>query len=84
MEIAIQVGLQRQVEVLFGQVVDAGRVHLKSGVVDQHVEAAEGLHRPAYGVETEIPVGHVAADQQATAPLFLNRPARLVGVLMLV
>lgn len=54
--LAIEVGLQRAIEMLVGQILECRDMLLEGGIVDENVEAAELLHgRPA-----EFRIGHIA------------------------
>ena len=80
MEVAVDVGGKREVEPLVGDVLDACRVLLEGGVVDEHVEAAEGLYRLGDGAVAELRVLDVAGDEQAAPAFGLDAHIRLLGV----
>jgi hypothetical protein len=83
-EVAVEVGLERAVELLLGQILEARDVKLEGGIVDQNVEAAQFLHCPLDGIEAEGALGDIACDHQAASPVGLDGAARDLGVLGLV
>jgi hypothetical protein len=56
-KIALEIGLQRAVEMRLGQVLKIRDVFLERGIVDQDVEAAEMLGGPSHGLLAKIRIG---------------------------
>ena len=81
-EVAVEVGLQRPVEMLEAEQVDLARVLLERGVVDQDVEPAQRLDGVLDRRRRERRVGDVALDQHGPAALAFDRVLGLLGVLV--
>ena len=71
MEIAVDVGLDRAVEVLVGQVFDAFGVFLERGIVDEDIELSEFFDGARDRFAAELRIGDVAGDENA-APSLLS------------
>ena len=82
-KVAVEVGLQRLVEMLVRQFVERVDMLLKRSVVDEDVEAAEPLQGLLNGARAELRIGDVAADQQAFTSLLLDSIHSALGVLLL-
>ena len=83
-ELAEDVGPERALELLGGDLLDRILGVLLGGVVDQDLEMPELVHRLADGIAAEGFVADVAGDGQAAAALLLDPLAGLGGVLVLV
>jgi len=83
-EVAIEIGFDRAVEMLLGQLFETVDVLLERGVVHEDVELAQFVDGPLDGVFAEFRIGHVARDEDAAAALFLDGAFRLLGIFMLV
>lgn len=83
MEIAVKIGLQRGVEMLFREVGEIGRMYLEGGVVDQHVEAAEFLHRACHRAAAKGAGADIAPQRETAPALCLDGALRRLGVAIL-
>ena len=79
-EIAIEIGLERGVEMLRRDVLEFGGVILERGVVDQHVQPAEPLHGAGDGGAAMLAVRDVAGNEDAALALRFHHALRLLGV----
>jgi hypothetical protein len=68
-KVAVDVRAEREIEMLFGDVVDRLRMLLKGGVVHEDVERAELVDGALHGIGAEVGILHVAGNQQAVAIL---------------
>ena len=83
LEVAVQIGFQRGVEMLKRDVQEVLGMNLKGRVVDEHVDAAERLDRLLHRVLAIKGIGDVAR-QQDRAPAFpLHRALGFFGVAVL-
>ncbi len=80
-EVAVEVRLQRFVEVLVGQVLDVTSVNLEGGVVDEDVEATKLHHRFFHCLSAEARILDVAFDHKALASLLLDSSLCVICVL---
>ena len=76
MEIAVELGLECSIEMLFRQVLEFLHVFLKRCVVDEDIQLAEGLDCFCNGGFTELWVCDVARDCQAATPFSFDRSLR--------
>ncbi len=83
-EIAVEIGLHRAVELLLGEVLEARDVLLERRVVDQDVELAEFLDGAPDHIGADPALADVAGDGEAAPPLVLDRPLGHRRVLVLV
>lgn len=80
MKHAVEVGLQRPVEMLLGQVFEPIDVKLESSIIHQHIHATELLDDLRDGILAKGAVSDVARDQQAFFALVRDDEAGLFGV----
>ena len=59
-KVAVEIGFQRAVEVLFGEVFELVHVLLKCRVVDENIELAEFARPSLHGALAEFGIGDVA------------------------
>jgi hypothetical protein len=59
-EVSVEIGLDRAVEMLIGQLLEAVDMLLEGSVVDENIELAELVDGPLYGFLAEFRIGHVA------------------------
>ncbi len=83
-EITMDVGAQGLVPFLVADGLQPVVMVLERGVVDQHVEPAEGLRRLRHGLVAESRFAHVAGDQQAAAAFGLDRAPGFARVVVFV
>src|ERR1700710_58113 len=69
MEIAIEIGLYRHIEMAFREIGEIRRMPLKGGIVDEHIDAAEPADSSLNRLAAEGSFGHIAAHGDA-APAF--------------
>src|SRR5690606_28008724 len=82
-DVAGDVGLQGALQLLVVDFLQRLAVLLVGGVVDQHVEPAEFLHRALDHAVAEARIAHVAGDRDAAAPFLLDRSLGRTRVAML-
>jgi hypothetical protein len=79
-EVAVDVGAEGEVEPLVGDLLERGGVLLVGGVVDEHVELAERLHRLGDRPVAEPRVLDVAGEQEAAPPFGFDSRLGLAGI----
>src|SRR5947199_782410 len=83
-KVAIEVGLDGAVEMLFGQILEAGDVLLERGIVDQDVELAELRDGLLYSRLAESKISDVAGDRNAAPSFSFHQALGFFGIDVLV
>jgi hypothetical protein len=82
-DVAVDVGSEGTVQLLFADVFQRRLLHLVRGVVDQDVQPAELLRRRVEELGARLPVAHVQPLDDALSSGGLYLPPRLLRVLVL-
>ena len=77
-EVAVEVGLQRLVELLCAQVFELNCVNLKGGIVHKYVQVAERVEHALDCRPAELSVRYVAGEEEALASLDTDRRVALL------
>src|SRR5262249_46590334 len=83
-KVAIEIGLERPVEVLVAELNDVVLVLLEGGVVDKNVQATETGQRLLDRALAKARVRNIARDEQAGSPFFLDRALCAPRIIVLV
>ncbi len=76
---AKEIGLKLGAEVLNGRVLDRGKVPI-AGVVDQHIEAAEGVNGQLDGRNRRTLIGYIQRDGAHVVAVTLNQIGELLWI----
>ena len=76
--------VDRAIEMLLAQILEIVHALLERGIVDQHIEAAEVLHRKFDRLLAICRIGNVAGDEDAGTAFLLHGALGRFGVLMLI
>jgi len=82
-KVAVQVGSNRHVKVLDGQLFERARVLLKGGIVGDDINMAEVIHHLLHRVLAEVEISNVAAEDHTSSSLAFHGTCGFRRVLVL-